>query len=152
MASAMAVTGALLFAAPGGRLSLGPAPAIAQAQTVQAHGPAGFADVVQKVKPAVVSVRVKLKNQVSSSDSTSGDSKDQAPSFPKGSPFERFFRGFGWPNQPNAAAFHHGPGFRLFHISGRLCGNEQSRREQRRFGRDHDRCRKELHRQGDRVG
>jgi serine protease Do len=101
MASAMAVTGALLFAAPGGHLSLGPAPAIAQAQTVQTHGPAGFADIVQKVKPAVVSVRVKLKNQVSSSDSSSGDSKDQAPSFPKGSPFERFFREFGWPNQPN---------------------------------------------------
>ena len=101
MASAMAVTGALLFAAPGGQLNLGPAPAIAQAQTVQAHGPAEFADIVQKVKPAVVSVRVKLKNQVSSSDSTSDDSKDQAPSFPKGSPFERFFREFGWPNQPN---------------------------------------------------
>jgi serine protease Do len=101
MASAMAVTGALLFAAPGGHLSLGPAPAIAQAQTVQAHGPAGFADIVQKVKPAVVSVRVKLKNQVSLSDSTSGDSKDQAPTSPKGSPFERFFREFGWPNQPN---------------------------------------------------
>ena len=101
MASAMAVTGALLFAAPGGQLNLGPAPAIAQTQTVQAHGPAGFAEIVQKVKPAVVSVRVKLKNQVSSSDSTSGDSKDQAPSFPKGSPFERFFREFGWPNQPN---------------------------------------------------
>src|ERR1700726_3141264 len=101
MASAMAVTGALLFAAPGGQLNLGPTPAIARKQTVQAHGPAGFAEIVQKVKPAVVSVRVKLKNQVSSADSASGDSKDQAPSFPKGSPFERFFRGFGWPNQPN---------------------------------------------------
>jgi serine protease Do len=101
MASAMAVTGALLFAAPGGQLNFGPAPAIAQTQTVQAHGPAGFADIVQKVKPAVVSVRVKLKNQVSSSDSSSSDSRDQASPFPKGSPFERFFREFGWPNQPN---------------------------------------------------
>ena len=52
-------------------------PKSTQAQTLQVHGPAGFAGIVQKVKPAVVSVRVKLKNQVSSSDSTSGDSKDQ---------------------------------------------------------------------------
>ena len=35
MASAMTVTGALLLAAPGGQLNFGPAPAIAQAQTVQ---------------------------------------------------------------------------------------------------------------------
>jgi len=99
MASAIAVTGAILFVAPGAQL--GPTPAIAQAQAVQEHGPAGFADIVQKVKPAVVSVRVKLKNQVSSSDSSSSDSRDQAPAFPKGSPFERFFREFGWRNQPN---------------------------------------------------
>jgi serine protease Do len=101
MASATALTGALLFAAPGAQLNLGPAPALAQAQTVQEHGPAGFADIVRQVKPAVVSVRVKLKSEVSSSDSGSGDSKDQGRSFPKGSPFERFFREFGWPNLPN---------------------------------------------------
>jgi hypothetical protein len=44
---------------------------------MQARGPAGFADTFRKVKPAVISVRVKLKGDVSSLDSSSGDSEDQ---------------------------------------------------------------------------
>ena len=62
-----------------------------QAQTVAR--PVGFADVVEKVKPAVISVRVKMNAgpQLSMSD---GDSP-----FPEGSPMERFFRRFGAPNE-----------------------------------------------------
>jgi serine protease Do len=54
--------------------------------------PVGFADIVEKVKPAVISVRVKadLSGQVSTNEDTP---------FPKGSPMERFFRQFGFPNQ-----------------------------------------------------
>ena len=54
--------------------------------------PVGFADIVEKVKPAVISVRVKMERPV-----TSGTSNDELP-FPPGSPFDRFFRRFGMPN------------------------------------------------------
>jgi serine protease Do len=57
-----------------------------------AQRPAGFADLVEKVKPAVISVRVKVK---ASSEMMSFD--DDMP-FPKNSPMERFFRRFGMPN------------------------------------------------------
>src|SRR3954468_17359200 len=52
--------------------------------------PIGFADIVEKVKPAVISVRVKMRME---SEDLSGD---ELP-FPKGSPMERFFKRFGTP-------------------------------------------------------
>jgi serine protease Do len=64
----------------------------ALAQAVQK--PAGFADIVEKVKPAVISVRVKL-------DEGPQTSSDEGLPFPPGSPFDRFFRQFGAPNVPN---------------------------------------------------
>jgi serine protease Do len=70
---------------------------IAYAQGVQR--PAGFADIVDKVKSSVISVRVKV-NQ--SSKLMGMD--DNTPSFPKNSQMERFFRQFGMPdgeNMPN---------------------------------------------------
>ncbi len=54
--------------------------------------PVGFADIVEKVKPAVISVRVKIDRPA---DTGLGD--DDLP-FPPGSPFERFFKRFGVPN------------------------------------------------------
>jgi serine protease Do len=54
--------------------------------------PIGFADIVAKVKPAVISVRVKIDRPASSSLSN-----DENP-FPPGSPMDRFFRRFGMPN------------------------------------------------------
>jgi serine protease Do len=54
--------------------------------------PIGFADIVAKVKPAVISVRVKIDRPASSSLSS-----DENP-FPPGSPMDRFFRRFGMPN------------------------------------------------------
>jgi serine protease Do len=56
-----------------------------------AQRPAGFADLVEKVKPAVISVRVKVK---AGSEMMSFDG--DMPS-PKNSPMERFFRRFGMP-------------------------------------------------------
>ena len=89
---------AALFVAP----SLAPnagffaAPAHAQNLTQQAQQlpqhPVGFADIVAKVKPAVISVRVKMEKE-----ETPGLSEDEVP-FPPGSPFDRFFRRFGNPN------------------------------------------------------
>src|SRR6516164_6953418 len=54
--------------------------------------PVGFADIVEKVKPAVISVRVKIDRPASP------DASDDDLPFPPGSPFERFFRRFGMPN------------------------------------------------------
>jgi serine protease Do len=53
--------------------------------------PIGFADVVDKVKPAVISVRVNID--------AGKRSKETSP-FPKDSPLDRFFRRFGQPDAP----------------------------------------------------
>jgi serine protease Do len=63
---------------------------VAYAQNVQR--PMGFADIVEKVKPAVISVRVK----VNSGPQMMGLEGDQP--FPPGSQMERFFRRFGAPD------------------------------------------------------
>jgi serine protease Do len=70
--------------------SLGTLAPAAHAQSLQR--PVGFADIVEKVKPAVVSVRVK----VDGGPRTMGFEGD--PPFPKGSPMDRFFRQFGAPD------------------------------------------------------
>ena len=66
------------------------APAYAQAQNAQR--PAGFADIVEKVKPAVISVRVKME---AGSDSMVFNFGEDNPL--RGSPFEDFFRRFAQP-------------------------------------------------------
>jgi serine protease Do len=70
--------------------------------------PVGFADIVEKVKPAVISVRVKIDQPASASDS------DDALPFPPGSPFEKFFRQFGTPNMPNGHEIITGQGSGFF--------------------------------------
>src|SRR5215471_17286532 len=72
----------------------GPAHAQNLSQEAQKLGqrPVGFADIVAKVKPAVISVRVKIDKPTGPAPS-----EDDAP-FPPGSPMERFFRRFGMPN------------------------------------------------------
>src|SRR3954452_10779784 len=100
----------VLFTAPG-FLPEASLPGIAHAQnlTEQARKlpqPMGFADIVEKVKPAVISVRVRIENARTTSNSENP--------FPKGSPMDRFFRRFGQPengtpNEPGAQ-----PGGRSF--------------------------------------
>jgi serine protease Do len=63
----------------------------AYAQTAQR--PVGFADIVEKVKPSVISVRVK----VDGGPKMTGFDGDDSP-FPPGSPMERFFKRFGSPD------------------------------------------------------
>jgi serine protease Do len=58
-----------------------------------AAGPGSFADIVDRVKPAVVSVKVKL----SDADLSSDEMPQGLPDFPPDSPFYRFFRHFGLP-------------------------------------------------------
>src|SRR6266581_1215242 len=66
---------------------------IAYAQNLQR--PVGFADIVEKVKPAVISVRVK----VDAGAKTMGF--EGSLPFPPNSPMERFFRRFGLPEGTN---------------------------------------------------
>src|SRR5690242_83197 len=70
--------------------------------------PVGFADIVEKVKPAVISVRVKIDQPAQS-----GLSEDDLP-FPPGSPFERFFKRFGTPGNPKGHEVITGQGSGFF--------------------------------------
>jgi serine protease Do len=91
MASAAVVGAGVLFS--GAQFATKPGAAFltpAYAQTVQR--PVGFADVVEKVKPSVISVRVKVEGGARQM-SFDGDSP-----FPPGSPMERFFKRFGSPD------------------------------------------------------
>src|SRR6516162_3058413 len=65
------------------------APAVAAEAVAQ---PAGFADLVAKVKPAVISVRVKLSE---------APTELAQREFPPNSPLEKFFRQFGMPGNGN---------------------------------------------------
>jgi serine protease Do len=68
--------------------------AASAAETTGLPHPASFADIVAKVKPAVISVRVKIDGaQVSSLRHNSND--DEAIPFAPGSPMQRFFQQFG---------------------------------------------------------
>ncbi|MGA2485074.1 MAG: Do family serine endopeptidase [Roseiarcus sp.] len=72
--------------------ALAPGYAVADTQQPSA-GPASFADVVDRVKSSVVSVKVKM------SEAADAESDLQTmPHFPPGSPFDRFFKQFGMPD------------------------------------------------------
>jgi serine protease Do len=72
--------------------------------------PVGFADIVEKVKPSVISVRVKMERQ---SNADTDDQGGDLP-FPPGSPFERFFKRFGAPNAPTGKEVITGQGSGFF--------------------------------------
>src|SRR5450631_3169190 len=92
---------AALVIGPG--LNLGGYPAaLAQNLTEQAHklqAPVGFADIVEKVKPAVISVRVKVDGGAQ----TNGLTSDEVPPG-----LREFFRRFGMPDMPNGQQGPHG--------------------------------------------
>ena len=85
---------AAVVIAPGLNLSTGYPAAHAQNLTEQAHklqAPIGFADIVEKVKPAVISVRVKVDGGSQTNGLGSND-------IPPG--LRDFFRRFGMPDMP----------------------------------------------------
>jgi serine protease Do len=57
--------------------------------------PVGFADIVERVKPSVISVKVNINEKLAKNDN--GDNSEDSP-FQPGSPMERFFRRFGGPD------------------------------------------------------
>lgn len=89
-AASIAIAGALGL----GAVTTGTAPVMAEAVSVNAPQAPGFADVVDRVSPAVVSVRVKSQVQTTSD---AGSSFPQMPGFdelPDDHPLKRFFREF----------------------------------------------------------
>ena len=65
-------------------------------QVQQVARPTGFADIVERVKPSVISVRVNIGEKLAKDDSAN-KSDDDSP-FQPGSPMERFFKRFGGPD------------------------------------------------------
>src|SRR5664280_131659 len=89
---------AALVVAPGLNLPSGYSAALAQNLSEQAHklqAPVGFADIVEKVKPAVISVRVKVDGGAQ----TTGLSNQSLDNIPPG--LQEFFRRFGMPDGQN---------------------------------------------------
>ena len=97
MASVAAVGATLLVAGPGGYHAGLPAwTAAASAADATLQHPTGFADIVAKVKPAVISVRVKIPASAEPAmmQQQGDDDQDAIPSVP-GSPMDKFFQQFG---------------------------------------------------------
>ncbi len=124
---------AALVISPNVNLQFGYPAASAQNLTEQAHklpAPVGFADIVAKVKPAVMAVRVKVDGGTQTTGMGSGDPNNIPPGL------REFFRRFGMPNgedgmpqqMPQPAPHAHGPGLRLLHFARWLCRDQQSRR------------------------
>ncbi|HXW27521.1 MAG TPA: serine peptidase, partial [Xanthobacteraceae bacterium] len=98
LASVAGLGAAVLFAGPGAPVSNLPSFA-ASARADTAQRPVGFADIVEKVKPSVISVRVK----VDGGSRTGLSSRDLPPGF------EQFFRRFGMPDiMPDEPRTPHG--------------------------------------------
>ena len=97
--------------------ALAAVPLVAKAPAARAEGPAtaplaqafSFAPVVERVRPAVVSIRVKGEEPAPRREGWA----ETFPDMPDGSPFERFFGGPGWgrggPGAPGGGWRHGGP-------------------------------------------
>src|SRR5690348_14975417 len=75
-------------------------PAHAASTQTQQQGPTGFADLIAKVKPAVISVKVKVDRTADASMGPQMDEDEGMPPGMQGSPFEKFFRRYGFENGP----------------------------------------------------
>jgi serine protease Do len=97
MASVAAGLGVAVYGfSPSGSLELFSSPAYAQVNNAvgKVAQPIGFADIVERVKPSVISVKVTMKEKATDT-SNSGDENSPGQSGP---PMERFFRQLGGPD------------------------------------------------------
>src|SRR5213079_3198998 len=97
MASVVAGLGAAIY---GFSPSQGPVDVFSSAAHAQVNNevrkverPIGFADIVERVKPSVISVKINISDKTAKDDSANKDNEDSP--FQPGSPMERFFRRFG---------------------------------------------------------
>ena len=96
--SAAVIASAIVVAGP---LGYGGFTERAFAQTPVApmqQGPTGFADLVARVKPAVIAVRVRIDDD--GNGDTAGMDRNNLPPSMRGTPFEKFFRQYGFGNLP----------------------------------------------------
>jgi serine protease Do len=101
---ALLATGAVLVLSGFGDYRPTFGPAVAHAADAVTQHPAGFADLVARVKPAVISVRVKIpasaepasmrQDEEDDGDDQQQTPQQQIPALP-GSPFDKFFQQFG---------------------------------------------------------
>jgi serine protease Do len=98
MASVVAGLGVAVygFSPSSGPVNIFATPAHAQVnnEVKKVAQPVGFADIVERVKPSVISVKVNINEKVAKNDNN--DNEDSP--FQPGSPMERFFRRFGGPD------------------------------------------------------
>jgi len=78
------------FSPSSGNLDLFSTPAHAQVNNAvgKVAQPVGFADIVERVKPSVISVKVTMKNKATDSSASNDEDSSGQP----GSPMERFFQ------------------------------------------------------------
>src|ERR1700742_5171106 len=96
MASVVAGLGVAVYGlGPSGNLFSTPAHAQVANEVKKVQQPVGFADIVERVKPSVISVKVNINEKVAKGDDNNSD--EDSP-FQPGSPMERFFRRFGGPD------------------------------------------------------
>jgi serine protease Do len=109
LASVAFVGAALVMAGDTGYSRFLPSASItsARAAEMSSQQPHGFADLVAKVKPAVISVRVKLDQGAEPSGNVLNNEQQNLPPFMEGSPFEKFFRQYGFDNPPNGMLQRH---------------------------------------------
>src|ERR1700693_2289295 len=100
LASVAGLSMAVLVIGPGGDRPLNlPAWTVSAQAAETAPTPQGFGDLVAKVKPAVISVRVKIDDDGQNTAVSERDSQGSDPD-QSGSPFDQFSQqfGFGGPN------------------------------------------------------
>src|SRR5882762_2613794 len=93
MASVVAGLGVAVygFSPSPGPVDLFSSPAHAQVnnEVRKVERPVGFADIVERVKPSVISVKVNIAEKVASKDKDDSANKDEDSPFQPGSPMER---------------------------------------------------------------
>jgi serine protease Do len=105
LGSAAVIGSAMVVAGPLGYGRLAATAAAAMPASLTQQGPVGFADLVAKVKPAVISVRVRVDQ---TADANVPELNDQdLPPFLQGTPFEKFFRQHRFENGPQSEMRHH---------------------------------------------